>query len=495
MENLEEHDLTAAALPSDSEAERFVLGLLLRDNSRLQEPEFRLGAEDFYEARHRLIFKHIDLLVNKKQGAADLVTVARSLDDMGELQQAGGKDYLADLDAMADLATNFGEYAKIVRDKYILRLLYEETEDIRRTVHQPGELSCGQILDRAESRVLKISDDYKDNMASSVQRISALTGPINIHIDELYDRVQKGLSPLTGLPTRLDRLDSYTSGFQESDLLILAARPSVGKTAFALDIIRNVCGGGPRRPAEFPYEDAAVMFSLEMSANQLTKRLLSTEARIDQHRLRSGDIRDSNSWGRLAKAIDELNRWPFWIDDTPMMSILEMRSRTRRIKRIIESEGKKLRLVVVDYLQLMDADRDRQQENRATEVSYISRGLKALARELRVPILALSQLSRKIEDSVRPRRPQLSDLRESGAIEQDADVIMFLSRAGRVEEGAEGEKHEIDLTIGKHRNGPTGLIALEFDPKHTHFTESDRMRSSEEAAAGYQPEDPEDFHA
>lgn len=488
---------SAAALPADGDAERFVLGLLLRDNSRIEDLGFTLGTEDFYEPRHRLIFKHIQLLLDQKNSAADLVTVARSLDDMGELAKAGGKEYLGGIDELADLAANFEEYAKIIRDKNILRQLYDQTEDIRRTVHHPGELSCGQVLDRAESRILKIADDYKGGMAGALQRVGELTGPINQRIDELYERVQAGLSPLTGLRTHHDRLDEYTSGFQDSDLLILAARPSVGKTAFALDIARNVCRGGGdarARDAAHDYGDAVVIFSLEMSAEQLTKRLLSTEAKIDQHRLRSANIRDSESWGRLAQAIDELNRWPLWIDDTAMMSILEMRSRARRIKRVVEGQGKRLRLLVVDYLQLMDADRDRQQENRATEVSYISRGLKALARELRVPILALSQLSRKIEDSARPRRPQLSDLRESGAIEQDADVIMFLSRQPSFSDG-DGDEHEVELLIGKHRNGPTGMVPLVFSPQFTHFTESDRLRSGEEAGASYGPEDPEDFHA
>ena len=467
-------------LPHDNEAERAVLALLLRDNNKYDEMDVPLEKDDFYAPGHAAIFAQIKRLCGDEGKAADFVTVASALKDLGELDKAGGTSYLGGLDDLADITTNFTEYVRLVRDKSTLRKLMEHTETIRSVAHNPGDASCGEILDEAERLVFRISDNYHNNRRESMRRIAEEVQPLNERIKDLYERIKDGHPPITGLQTHFPRLDLYTSGLQSSDLIILAARPSLGKTAFALDLIRNICKSGrPKRAMQ----KGCALFSLEMSSDQITQRMIGMEGSIDQHKLRTGRLNSSEDWDRLAKAMDEIKQWPMWIDDTAMLSVLELRSRVRRIKRVIEGEGNELGLVVVDYMQLMEPDHKIGEENRAAEVSKISRGLKTLARELKVPVVALSQLSRRIETRT-VQRPQLSDLRESGAIEQDADLILFLSRSNKPEDGGPPpEMDEIELIVGKHRNGPTGSIKYEFNKKFTHFTE---MRDPD----GYDPEDP-----
>ena len=460
-----DNEVIASNNPHDYYAERSVLALLISNNSLFDELEFPVNVDDFYTKRHQIIFKHIKQLCIEQNKAADVVTIASSLKDANELDKVGGKDYLSELMEQADVATNFNEYVKLVRDKSVLRKLITETEEIRKLVRIPGISNCNEILDKAESKIFLLNDEYHNFTRGTLRKIDELAKVVSDKVDELYERQKKNQSTITGLATKFTCLDGMTSGLQESDLIILAARPSVGKTSFALDIIKNIC----EHKENDISKDAVALFSLEMNAEQITKRLISTVAKIDQHKVRSGRLNSAADWGRFNEAQDNINSWNLWVDDSPSLTITDLRSRARRLKRTVENEGKELRLIVIDYLQLMESDLDHQTENRATEVSRISRGLKAIARELNIPVIALSQLSRKIESRT-SRRPQLSDLRESGAIEQDADIIMFLSR---VDENPENNKkeEELELIIGKHRNGPIGLIRLLFNHSITHFTE------------------------
>ena len=462
--------------PHDVEAERAVLAALLRDNSKYDEMDPKLEKEDFYSRSHMAIYAQIKRLRGEKGKAADVVTVVSALADAGDLDMVGGKEYIIDLDALADITANFIDYVQLVRDKSTLRSLLSETEKIRGSASDPGENSCGEILDEAERLVFGISDKYHNNRRDSIQRIREQIEPIKIRIEALAKKIEEGERPILGLSTGFSRLDLMTSGLQDSDLIILAARPSLGKTAFALDLLRNICK-----------EDSnagCALFSLEMSTDQITQRMIGMDARIDQHKLRTGRVFHSKEWVGFAKAADELKKWPLWVDDTAMLSVLELRSKVRRIKRVMQDEGSELRLVVVDYLQLMEPDSQGRDDNRVAEVSKISRGLKTLARELKVPIVALSQLSRAIENRA-VQRPQLSDLRESGAIEQDADLILFLARKAKPDDsyGRGSQPIEIELIIGKQRNGPTGSIDYEFSREVTRFKEM-------ADPSGYDPTDP-----
>lgn len=469
-------------LPHDSEAERAVLAAILRDNNKFDEMEFALEKEDFYSRNHAAIFAQVKRLRFEENKAADVVTVVSALKDADQLDLAGGKDYVIELDALADITTNFAEYVQIVRDKSTLRSLMAETEEIRKTVHEPNGAGCAEILDKAERLVFSVSDNYRNNRRDAMRRIAEEIEPIKTRVSELYERIKAGGSPITGLETGFSQLDLMTSGLQKSDLIILAARPSLGKTAFALDLIRNICKASVKKDGQ-PGTGCA-LFSLEMSSDQITQRMIGMEGKIDQHRLRTGRLTRSQDWDGFAKAQDEIRRWPMWIDDTAMLNVLELRSRVRRVKRLMDGEGAPLQLVVVDYLQLMESDGGNRDENRVTEVSRISRGLKSLARELKVPVVALSQLSRKIESRT-VQRPQLSDLRESGAIEQDADLILFLSRATKPDGPPIGDDQKVDveLIVGKHRNGPTGSIDFFFNKQFTYFEEKPDK-------SGYDPDDP-----
>lgn len=479
----EDGGLHTASLPHDEEAERSVIGVLLTDNNKFDELDIALSEEDFYSTRHRLIYRHFTRLKGKEGRPADVITVRNSLADAGDLAQAGGKDYLVDLYSLGELATNFGEYVQLVRDKAILRRLRDEAAQIQRMVHWPGELNCAEILDKAEEKMFRLSDEYNNRLRDSISKIGDLADTVNKQVTELYERIEKGESAITGVETKFTILDRYTSGLQPSDLIVLAARPSIGKTSFALDIIRNVCSA---TDVAHTHANAVALFSLEMSSEQIAKRLLAATGQIDQYRLRSGYMRDGSGgdWERFSRGLAVMEKWPLWVDDTPILSVMELRSRARRIERKCAGDGTKLKLIVVDYLQLMTGE-GRAQENRAVEVSGISRGLKALARELQVPVLALSQMSRKIEDRM-GKRPQLSDLRDSGGIEQDADLIMFLSRKDKGTD-FRGTTEDIELIIGKHRNGPVGSINYRFTKRYTTFEEV-------EGQLGYDPDDPSMSH-
>ena len=474
--------------PHDEEAERSVLAQLLKDNQLFAQLDVLLTPEDFYTPRHQLIFKTIHKLCEEQGQAADILTLGSALKDSDELSRAGGRDYLLELDSYADYSTNFHDHVGIVRDKATLRSLARSATGIVEQVHKADGKGCKEQLDEAERSIFELSNKHNSGSRESTIRISKLTEPVSDEIERLGELRKQGLNPLTGLQTHFPMLDSMTSGLQASDLIVLAARPSVGKTSFALDVLRQVCQSKtPTADRKGGKMQAAALFSLEMSSEQITRRMLSMEAKIDQHRMRTGELNSSSDWQRFTKAMTSLNKWPLWIDDTPLLTVLEMRSRVRRIMREAASENSELKLIVVDYLQLMDTPNSSNSDNRATEVAQISRGLKALAREMKMPVMALSQLSRRVEER-KHSRPQLSDLRESGAIEQDADVIMFLSRAAQPD-GPEEEysssssssPDNVELYVGKHRNGPIGSIQLNFDRRYTHFSEQPRH--------GYDPDD------
>lgn len=477
-------------LPHDDEAERSVLGNILRNNHTLQDLEFPLKEEDFYVARHRLIFNQIKRLTDAGR-AADAVTIAEALKASDKLAKAGGNEYLLDLYELGDLNTNFKDYVQLVKDKSILRKLRKNLGEIQQKVNQPGEESCQDILEGAETAMFHLADEYA-NRRMDVTEISDLADAINKKVTDLYERIERGESAITGVASSFNTLDFYTSGFQPSDLIILAARPSVGKTAFALDIARHICN---RQDKDGNYTKAVAMFSLEMSAQQIGMRLVSSLGEIDQHQLRAGKLKNNTDWKRFSKTLATMKKWPFWVDDTVNLNLSNLRSKARRMQRACLRNDVELNLIIVDYLQLMDSEPDpkaKTTENRATEVAKISRGLKAVARELKVPVLALSQMSRKIEERTN-RRPQLSDLRESGGIEQDADLIMFLSQSN-THANTEVNKNviEVELQIGKHRNGPTGEVQFTFDKRYTSFSEVKGQDGYDPNTPGSDPDIDED---
>jgi len=437
-------DLLAQRLPPQNlEAEVSVLGGVLLDNEALNRVLEVMKEGDFYRESHRKIFSAI-LDLYEKSEPVDLITLTEALKKRDALEAVGGVEYLNSLVNSVPTAANISYYAKIVKEKAILRKLINRSTDIISQVYGvSGDVD--DFLDQAERSIFEISEDrvrpsfysLKDIIKSSFKTI-----------ERLYEKRQL----ITGVPTGFTKLDELTSGLQPSDLIIVAGRPSMGKTALALDIAAYAAveGGIP-----------SAIFSLEMAKEQLALRMLCSEAKVDAHRLRGGFLSESD-WPKLTRAAGSLSEAPIFIDDTPGLSALEMRAKSRRMKA-----EHNLGLVVVDYLQLMRGRAD--SDTREQEISDISRSLKALAKELNVPVMALSQLNRRVEERG-DRRPQLSDLRESGAIEQDADVIIFLYRDevyNRSEDNP--NKGKAEIIIGKQRNGPTDKFELAFLDKFTCF--------------------------
>jgi replicative DNA helicase len=387
--------------------------------------------------------------ITERGGVVDPLTLSEELLRRGELEAAGGKDYIGFLVDAVPTAANIEYHAQIVREKAILRRLIEVSTSIVAEAFE-GKSTATELLDEAESKIFLVSQQQtKDGFT----RIKELLWPTMERIEAL----QRGGKTVTGVASGFGDLDELTSGFQPSDLVIVAARPSMGKTAFTLNVAQH---------AAIEHNIPVAFFSLEMSKESLVQRMLTSEARIDAQRLRKGLLRDDD-FGRLARAAGILSSAPVWIDDTPGITLLEMRSKARRLKT---ESG--IGLVVVDYLQLMQGPSN--SESRQQEVSQISRGLKALAKELKVPVVALSQLSRAPEQRTGDnKRPQLSDLRESGAIEQDADLIMFLYRQefydGPVDKDGNSLEGKAEVIIGKQRNGPTGIVNLFFHKQYTRF--------------------------
>ncbi len=436
--------------PQNIEAEQAVLGAMLIDKEAIAKATEVLSADDFYREAHRVIFSAMLELYNKNE-AVDMVTVTEILKRDNKLEDIGGIAYITSLANVVLTAANVKYHAEIVAEKSVLRQLVRVSTEIAAMGYEANE-DVGTLLDTAESRILEISNRKKKNDFTAIN-------------DILMDSVQsiesllQNKGGLTGLPAGFADLDKLTSGLHPSDFIILAARPSMGKTALALNIVQNVAlrahkviGGEPRSVA---------FFSLEMSKEQLVNRMLCAEAGIDSQRLRVGEMHDED-WTHLWDACDTMSRAKIYIDDTAGITAMDMRSRARRLKA---EHG--LDLIVDDYLQLMQGSGKRNNSgDRQQEVSEISRSLKALARELDVPVLALSQLSRSVE-SRQVKRPMLSDLRESGSLEQDADIVAFLYREDYY--NPETENKHTELIIAKHRNGPVDTVNLFFQKQFTKF--------------------------
>ena len=429
--------------PQNLEAEASLISAVLIDNTALLDILEILAPEDFYRSAHQRIFEGITDLFTRSE-PVDLVTLANILKEKGTLEEIGGATFLAKLVDTAPMAVNAAHYAKIVHDKAcVRRLIAKSNQIVQRCFEDRGNVD--ELLDFAEQSVFEIAENKS---RKSFYPISSL---IEGNIDKLEER-QGNRTLITGVPTGFTDLDYLTSGFQPSDLIILAARPSMGKTAFALNIARNTA---------VETQNAVALFSLEMSKEQLTMRMLCAEARVDSHRLRGGFL-SNEDWANITQAASVLSEAPIFIDDSPDLTALDVRAKARRLKM-----DNKLGLVIIDYLQLMQGRRNT--ERRDLEISEISRSLKALAKELQVPVVALSQLNRKLEERT-DKRPKLSDLRESGALEQDADVVMFIYRDevyNRDENNPNAGKAEI--IVAKHRNGPTGDVSLAFRHASTRF--------------------------
>jgi replicative DNA helicase len=437
-------DLLAQRLPPQSlEAEVSALGGVLLENEALSRVLEVVNEGDFYREAHRQIFSAL-LHLYERNEPADLITLSEVLKKRGALEEVGGIEYLNFLVNSVPTAANIAYYAKIIKEKSILRkLINRATEIINLGFGDAGDVD--ESLDRAERLIFEISED---RVRPSFFPIKDIIKASFKTIENLYEKKQL----ITGVPTGFTKLDDLTSGLQPSDLIIVAGRPSMGKTALALNITQHAAieGGIP-----------SAIFSLEMAKEQLALRLLCSEAKVDAHRLRGGFLSETD-WPKLTRAAGSLSEAPIFIDDTPGLTVLEMRAKSRRLKA-----EHNLGLVVVDYLQLMRGRAN--SETREQEISDISRSLKALAKELRLPVIALSQLNRKVEDRG-DRRPQLADLRESGAIEQDADVIIFLYR-DEVYNRSEDNPHKgkAEIIVGKQRNGPTDKFELAFLDKYTCF--------------------------
>ncbi len=433
--------------PHSVEAEQSVLGGLLLDNSAFDRIADVLVDDDFYRFDHRLIWQHITRLVGLAR-PADVVTVHESLAIAGKAEECGGLAYLNALAHNTPSAANIRRYAEIVRERAMLRKLVSVADEISSTAFNPQGKEARQILDEAESRVFQIAQEGARGTAG-FQEIQPLLSQVVNRIDELYHR--EGDSDVTGVPTGFTDLDRMTSGLQAGDLVIVAGRPSMGKTSFSMNIGEHVAieQGLP-----------VAVFSMEMGAVQLAMRMVGSVGMLDQHRMRTGKLTQED-WPRLTHAVQRVQEAQIYIDETPALTSMEVRARARRLARQCGQLG----LIIIDYLQLMSASGAG--ENRATEISEISRSLKSLAKELNCPVVALSQLNRSLEQ--RPnKRPVMSDLRESGAIEQDADLIVFIYR-DEVYNPDSPDKGTAEIIVGKQRNGPIGTVRLTFQGASTRF--------------------------
>ena len=433
--------------PHSIEAESSVLGGLLLDNTAWDRVSDLVKEGDFYRHEHQLIFSAVAQLINASK-PADVITVFEQLRGLGNAEEAGGLVYLNSLAQYVPSAANIRRYAEIVRERGILRKLLTASDEIATKAFNPQGKSVAQILDEAEQKIFN-SGEEGSRMKQGFQGMDTL-------VIDLMDRVQEmadNPNDITGVPTGFYDLDRMTAGFQAGDMIVLAARPSMGKTALAINIAEHVAlnEGLP-----------VAVFSMEMGASQLAVRIVGSIGRINQGHLRTGKLTDEE-WPRLTEAIEKLRNISLHIDETPGLSPSELRANARRLAR----QCGKLGLIVVDYLQLMSGSGGSNGENRATELGEISRGLKMLAKELQCPVIALSQLNRSVEQRT-DKRPMMSDLRESGAIEQDADIIMFIYRDEYYNKDSK-EPGVAEVIIGKQRNGPTGTVKLAFLNSLTRF--------------------------
>jgi replicative DNA helicase len=431
--------------PHSIQAEQAVLGGLMLENSTWDQVADRVGQRDFYRREHQLIFQAIGALAERGK-PFDVVTLAEELDHKGELNAAGGFAYLGALANDTPSAANIRAYADIVREHSVIRQLIRVGTEIADSGYRPEGRRVAELLDGAEQKVFEIAQQKARDSAGFIPIKNLLTKAVN-RIELLYERDD----PITGVSTGFNDLDDMTSGLQPADLVVIAGRPSMGKTSFAMNIAENVA-----IKSKLP----VAVFSMEMPGESLTMRMISSLGRIDQHRVRTGRLEDQE-WPRLTSAVSLLSEAPIYIDDMAALTPTEVRARARRLVR--EAGG--LGLIVIDYLQLMQAPSEG--ETRATEISIISRSLKALAKELNCPVIALSQLNRNLEQ--RPnKRPVMSDLRESGSIEQDADIVIFIYRDEVYNEDSP-DKGVAEIIIGKQRNGPIGTVRLTFLGQFTKF--------------------------
>lgn len=431
--------------PQNVEAEQAVLGAMLLSHDAVIVAMEKLQSQDFYRDVHRIIFEAMEHL-HRENKEIDVITLPDELKRMKKLDDVGGLEYVLNLPNLVGSAANIEYYANIVAEKALARNLISTCTELTTEAYD-GQKETEALLDDAERRILQLSDTKNRGDFASVGAV------VEVTLDKIT-KLYENKAGLTGLPTGFRDLDRMTSGLQPSDLILVAARPSMGKTAFTLNIAQNV---GVRQ------HKTVAFFSLEMSQEQLVQRLLCQIAHIDSQKLRTGQLNSDEEWTRLTDACDKLYESPIYIDDTPGISVAEMRSKARHLK---SEHG--LDLIIVDYLQLMQG---RNAESRQQEISEISRSLKALARELKVPLIALSQLSRSVE-SRQDKRPMLSDLRESGALEQDADIVSFLYREDYYDKETENQ-HITEVILAKHRNGPVGSVKLYFKNEFTLFLNLD----------------------
>lgn len=434
--------------PQNLEAEASLLGSVLLDSEALIRIADQISSEDFYDPKHRLIYEAMIFLFEKHR-PIDVLTVSNRLKEESALDEIGGSAYLTELVNNVPTAAHAQHYAEIVHKKGTLRRLIQASQDIIQLGYDESA-EAEELLEKAEQRLFKVS---QQNIHHDISSLESILEESFERLDELH----KDKGKLRGIPTGFKGMDNILAGLQKSDMVVLAARPSMGKTTLALNIAHHVA---------VKEKQPVLIFSLEMSKQQLVDRLLASESGIDAWNLRTGNLQDSD-FDKLSHSMGVLSEAPIYIDDTPGITALEMRTKARR-----EQHKHSLGLIVVDYLQLMSGASSNYSDNRVQEVSEISRGIKALARELDVPVLALSQLSRSVEQRS-PQIPQLSDLRESGSIEQDADVVMFIYREDFYNPETERE-HITDVFVKKHRNGPIGKVELYFHPEQVSFRNLDK---------------------
>jgi replicative DNA helicase len=434
--------------PQSLDAERALLGALLLKPDGIHDVSDLVRGDSFYAEKHRLIYEAMRELTERSE-PIDMLSLAERLQAKSLLERVGGRAYIAELAGTAPTPGNLAHYADLVSRKHLMRSLIDVSYEITESAYDESKDTV-EVLDSAEKSIFAIAN------ASTSHKFVA----IKDKLDATWDRIEsmsKNQDVVRGTPTGFAALDNLLSGLHPSDLIILAARPSVGKTSFALDIARNTA---------IRHNTPVGIFSLEMSSEQIIDRMLSAESYVDSWAIRTGKIKEEGDFGRIRDALESLSKAPIYIDDKPGNNILSMRAVARRLKR---EQG--IGLIIVDYLQLMAPTTTKASDSMVQQVTEISRSLKALARELEVPVLALSQLSRAVEQ--RGGKPRLSDLRDSGSIEQDADVVMFIHREDRTNHESD-RKNIAEILIEKHRNGPTGMVELYFDDKRTSFQSMDK---------------------
>ena len=444
--------MTVNKKPHAVDAERNVLGALLINNDLYMQCEGMLSPEFFYDQKHVLLYRVMSEMYGK--GYVDPVLLAQRLADSGQLADVGGKDYIADIAAIPVAAINFAAYVGLIRDKALLRMMIRALSDSANEAFSPASKTPQKLLDEAEARLSAVGETFQREYGGGEQ----VADIARVYFDKISEIVaSKNYDALRGVPSGYSKLDSMTNGLHGGDLVIVAGRPGSGKTAFALNIMRHVSATN----------NGVACFSLEMSAEQLTIRMLA-HAGIELQKMRSGRNLGAMELSKMAHSVAELEKREICIESSGTMNILEVRTHSRRIHREMERKGGRLGLIVVDYLQLMVSAPGEKSENRSLEIAHISRGLKALAKELNVPVIALSQLNRNLENRLQ-KRPMLADLRDSGAIEQDADLILFLNYDDNNTE--DSNRVRVELIVGKHRNGAVGTIPLHFDKPFSKFTD------------------------